>query len=234
MLQRRQPSGWTLIGAQMVALHGLEHGKQPPRLSNDIDVLANVRVLQDATRRLSQVLVEEGFEMDTPNMDGLSHRFRSKRVSIDLLAPEGLGKHSDLTTVPPAHTLEVLGGSQALKRTELVEISIGEQRGPVPRPTLLGAVVIKACAVSVDDVPENQRADLAFLLALIPNPRQLSGELTKGDRRALRARQEMLDQRHPCWLTIDDGEGAHRALSILIGLEPDVTATRPDVQAGRA
>lgn len=80
-LQRRQPSGWTPIGAQMVALHGLEHGRTPPRRSADADVLANLRALQDATRRLARILVEEGFEIDPSNLDGLSHRFRSQRVS---------------------------------------------------------------------------------------------------------------------------------------------------------
>src|SRR5438034_96643 len=34
-LHHRQPHGWTLIGAQMVALHGYEHGRPPPRRSRD-------------------------------------------------------------------------------------------------------------------------------------------------------------------------------------------------------
>src|SRR6266568_8252162 len=42
--------------------------------------------------------------MDPPNLDGLSHRFRSHRVTIDLLAPDGLGQRADLGTIPPAHT----------------------------------------------------------------------------------------------------------------------------------
>jgi hypothetical protein len=191
--------------------------EQPPRRSNDVDVLANVRVLQDATQRLSRVLQDEGFEIDPPNLDGLAHRFRSPRVSLDLLAPEGVGQRANLQTVPPSHTLEVPGGSQALRRTEFVEISNGEQGGLVPRPTLLGAVIIKAHAVSVDDVPENQREDLSFLLSLISNPRRLSEELTRSDRKALRAREEMLDPQHPCWLVVDDAETGIRALNVLSG-----------------
>ncbi len=38
-----QPEGWTLVGAQTVALHGHEHGKTPPRSTTDADVLVNVR-----------------------------------------------------------------------------------------------------------------------------------------------------------------------------------------------
>ena len=38
-----QPEGWTLVGAQMVALHGHEHGKTPPRSTTDADVLVNIK-----------------------------------------------------------------------------------------------------------------------------------------------------------------------------------------------
>jgi hypothetical protein len=158
-LQEQHPDGWTLIGAQMVALHGMERNRMPPRRSQDADVLANVRAIQDATRRLSQALVQRGFEMDPPNLDGLSHRFRSDRVSIDLLAPDGLGQRADLRTIPPAHTLQVPGGTQALHRSELVDITIATRAGLVPRPNLLAAIVLKARAVDVDDVPANQLED---------------------------------------------------------------------------
>jgi len=214
-LHDRQPDGWTLIGAQMVALHGMEHDRKPPRRSQDADVLANVRAIQDATRRISQALVEQGFEMDPPNLDGLSHRFRSGRVSIDLLAPDGLGQRADLRTIPPAHTLEVPGGTQALHRSELVEVTIGTRAGLVPRPSLLGAIVLKARAVDVDDVPANQREDLAFLLSLATSPRGLATDMTKGDRKSLRARTEMLDPRHPAWFALEDPEPGQRALRLL-------------------
>ncbi len=214
-LQERQPGGWTLIGAQMVALHGMEHGRLPPRRSQDADVLANVRAIQDATRRLSHVLVQQGFEMDAPNLDGLSHRFRSDRVSIDLLAPDGLGERADLSTIPPAHTLEVPGGTQALDRSELVEVTIGARSGVVPRPNLLAAMVLKARAVEVDDVPANQLGDLTFLLSLATSPRRIAVEMSKGDRKALRGRQELLDVRHPAWLALADPEPARRAFRML-------------------
>lgn len=52
--------GWTLVGGQMVLLHGLEHGRSPPRVSTDLDVLVNARVLPKATTSFSAVLVEAG------------------------------------------------------------------------------------------------------------------------------------------------------------------------------
>jgi hypothetical protein len=82
-------------------------------------VLANVRALAGATRRLSEILVDQGFELDPPNLVGISHPFRSGRVTIDLLAPDGVGQRAELVTIPPARTLEVPGGTQALTRPKL-------------------------------------------------------------------------------------------------------------------
>ena len=91
-------------------------------------------------------------------------------VSIDVLAPDGLGSRTDLTTTPPGRTIQVPGGTQALDRTELLPVRTLERTGLVPRPSLLGAVVAKAIAVGVDDLPNGQRLDLAFLLGLVDDP----------------------------------------------------------------
>jgi len=84
---------------------------------------------------------------------------------------------------------------RALNGSELVEVTIGTRVGVVPRPNLLGAIVLKARAVDVDDVPANQLEDLAFLLSLATSPRRLASEMTKGDRKAVRARQESCSTR---------------------------------------
>ena len=45
--------GWALVGGQMVLLHALEHGRVPPQISQDGDVVADVRtqaVRGDAVR----------------------------------------------------------------------------------------------------------------------------------------------------------------------------------------
>ena len=60
--------------------------------------------------------------------------------------------------------------AQALERTELVSVEFGTSRGLVPRPSLLGAIVAKAVAVDVDDLPDAQRLDLALLLSLVDDP----------------------------------------------------------------
>jgi predicted nucleotidyltransferase len=220
-LDRRTPHGWTLIGAQMVALHGYEHGQVPPRRSRDADILVNVRVVQDGTRRLSDTLLEAGFTFDGMDPEGVGHRFRRGDVILDVLGPEGLReetKHAALRTVPPARTVSVPGGTQALDRTERVPVKIGEVEGTVPRPNLLGAILIKARAVTIDDVPENQRSDLAFLCSLVTDPRVMADELTPNQRKWLRQREELLDPDANAWQLVGAAaEDALRAFRLMAG-----------------
>ena len=141
----------------MVFLHAMEHGATPPRVSTDLDVLVNVRVVAGGVREFVAGLESRSFELAGISPEGIAHRYERRGVSIDVLAPEGLGPRSDLTTTPPGRTLQVPGGTQALERTEFVPVAFGDQSGMVPRPSLLGAVISKAVAVEVDDVPEAQR-----------------------------------------------------------------------------
>ena len=119
----------------------------------------------------------------------------------------------------PPHSLQVPGGTQALDRTELVPVVFGEHQGVVPRPSLLGAIVGKAVAVDVDDVPDAQRLDLALLLSLVGDPLELANQLTKKDRQRLRARSEMAgaDQRAWSSLSADEADRGRAAFRLLVG-----------------
>jgi hypothetical protein len=212
------PRGWTLIGAQMVVLHAFRVGALPPRASLDADVLVDVRVLQDGTRRLAETLRDWGLELEGVSPDGIGHRFVGDRVVLDLLAPDGLGPRTRLLTVPPARTLQVPGGTQALRRTRRLEVEIEPTRGFIPLPSLLGAILLKSRAVSVDDVPTAQRVDLAFLLSLVDDPRTLATELVGSERQWLRQRREMLDPAHPAWMGIANADDARLALRLMADL----------------
>lgn len=50
-----------------------------------------------------------------PCLDLFGGIYQRDGVSIDVLAPEGLGSRTDLTTTPPGRTLQVPGGTQALE-----------------------------------------------------------------------------------------------------------------------
>lgn len=216
---RYQRRGWTLIGAQMVALHGFEHGRAAGRSSLDADLLVDVRAVQDGTERLSRALLDLGFEFEGVNTEGIGHRFRRKESElIDVLAPDGLGARTSVTTVRPARTVSVPGGGQALARSELVEVSLDDAVAEVPRPSLLGAILLKARAIDVDDVPDQQRRDLAFLLSLVQDPRALLPEIRPTERRWLRKRKDLLGRGSWAWHTIEDADAGYAALRILAGV----------------
>lgn len=212
-----QPGEWTLVGGQMVHLHALENAATPPRLSTDLDIVVDARVVSGAVPRFVAALEHRGFESDGMSPEGVGHRYRRRNVAIDVLAPEGLGARANLTTTPPGRTIQVPGGTQALHRTELLPVKTKSNTGLVPRPSLLGAIVIKALAVTVDDTPEAQRSDLAFLLSLIDDPIALADELDAKDRQRLRDREELLDPTSTTWraLAQDDANRGRAALAIL-------------------
>lgn len=113
---------WALIGGQMVLLHAIEHGQIPPLVSQDGDVIADIRAVPDALTQAMSGLERLGFALQSISADGLAHRYtrtaEPRSVVVDVLAPEGLGERADLTTTPPGRTIEVPGGTQALSRTE--------------------------------------------------------------------------------------------------------------------
>jgi hypothetical protein len=93
---------WALIGGQMVLLHAIEHGRVPPQVSQDGDVIADIRAVPDALTQVVAGLECMGFGLQSISADGLAHRYtraaEPRPVVIDVLAPEGLGERADLTT----------------------------------------------------------------------------------------------------------------------------------------
>jgi len=165
---------WTLVGGQMVLLHAAEHGRVPPQISQDGDLIADVRSEQGAITAVVDLLTGTGFELDGISPEGLAHRYvrpaLPRSVAIDVLAPEGLGPNTNLTTTKPGRTVEVPGGTQALERSEQVEVHHENRRALVPRTSLLGAVVGKTAACALPGNNNRHLRDLALLCAG-PRPR---------------------------------------------------------------
>lgn len=160
---------WTIVGGQMVLLHALEQGVVPPTVSQDGDLIADVRATQKALAKVATALEQEGFGLAGMANDGTAHRYTrpgrnaGRPVTIDILAPDGVGERADLTTTPPGHSIQAPAGTQALGRTERVRVHIGDRVGEVPRPSLLGAIVGKAAACGIPGDSSRQYRDLAFL-----------------------------------------------------------------------
>jgi hypothetical protein len=197
---------WTLIGAHMVAMHGWEAGREPIRPSSDADVLVDVRSVNEGTERTSAALIRRGFQLDGVTPQGIGHRFRRGPVVIDVLAPEGIGERASRRTVGEARTVEVPGGTQALRRSKSVPIRTRSRRGGVPRPNLLGAILVKVRAITVDDIPDAQRQDVAFLLSLVGDPEPLIDDLSGRERSWLRRHAYFSDPAAACWRGIDQSE----------------------------
>lgn len=210
-LSERVPRAWSLIGGQMVLLHGLEHGRTPPAASADLDVLADVQYDQRSLSRLVACLADLGFVPAGMSPQGnLLHRYQRGEAPgllvVDVLAPDNLGPRADLTTTPPGRTLEVPGGRQAVRRTESVRVRLGERLGTIHRPSLLGAIVAKAAAVNIKTAPPDRHyRDLAFLLSLPMNPMEMRGQLEKSDRKKLAFAKALHDPEHAAWRQLDDG-----------------------------
>ena len=78
-----------------------------------------------------------------------------------------------------------------------MEVRAGKSSGVIPVPDLLGAILIKARAISVDDEPKAQRGDLAFLLSLVGDPDPMAAEITSTERGWLRRHSEFADGASP-------------------------------------
>lgn len=198
---------WALIGGQMVLLHALEHGQVPPQISQDGDVIADIRAVPGALTRVVAGIENLGFSLQSISADGLAHRYfraaKPRPVVIDVLAPEGLGERADLTTTPPGRTIEVPGGTQALSRAERITVVHEGRRGKIPRPTLLAAIVGKAAATALPG-PERHYRDLALLCALVPDPFDVAEKLTRKDRQRVRMASKLLGDTHPAWALVPD------------------------------
>lgn len=114
-LADRLPRPFVLIGGQMVYLHGAAVGRTPLRVTNDVDVLVDVRAQVNALKMAVKALGTLNYHVDGMSPDLLAHRYvRDDGMVVDLLAPDNLGPRANLTTTPPERTIEVPGGTATL------------------------------------------------------------------------------------------------------------------------
>jgi hypothetical protein len=217
-LYREFPAGWCLIGGQMVWLLALEHGVEPRRSTEDVDVVVDIRSDPQLIMRMCAWLESRSFRLEGINRDNIGHRYVSStyegpgEVKFDILAPDNMGKNANLTTSPPARTVSAPGTRPALDDAQPLEVLLGDRTGYVLRPPLLAAILAKAAATSIPvrENPERDWLDLAFLLSLIPDPISAAAELSKGQRRRLRSVSELLNEDHWAWRPL----GPRRRLGI--------------------
>ena len=65
-LHERLHDGWTLVGGQLVHLHCAERACNPPRPTDDVDTVIDIRSSGDMLRTFTQTLFDLGFSPDPP------------------------------------------------------------------------------------------------------------------------------------------------------------------------
>jgi hypothetical protein len=180
------PDGWTLIGGQMVHLFCAERGATPHRTTTDGDTVVDIRADRQMLERFTQELRRLGFTSVGVSAEGHEHRWRNGDAIIDVLIAHSLGDRSQTVTgATGSTTVSASGAQQALNRSELVEVLVGDSSGKVRRPSLVGALIIKAAAMSAPSGDrERHKADFALLSTMI-RPSDNLTELTARDRRHL-------------------------------------------------
>lgn len=203
---------WVLIGAQMVMLLEREAGRPSGRTTGDVDAVVDARVVSDGTRVAAERLVAAGFDLASAQHP---HRFVRGTAQVDVLAPDHLGDHADLTTIAPAATTEIPGGSRALATRRAVEVNVaGIGSGSLPIPSLAGAIALKVRAWQARQTPRDAE-DLVRLLALVDDVEAVRGELKPAERRGLGRVTPLADLGHRAWRAVPDPDDAQAAFARL-------------------
>jgi hypothetical protein len=180
---------WVLIGGQMVFLHEVEHQSTDVRPTYDIDLVVDLRVQPAALKRTHSVLTKAGFAQDLPSPEGVAHRYRRAGATIDVLAPDHVGRHAKLA-LGAGRTIEAPGTTQAFTRVAIVRVHLGDTSALIRRPTLVGALIGKAtAAMEIVSLSSAERAkhvrDVDSLARLLGAGDRAIAELTAKERSVL-------------------------------------------------
>lgn len=226
-VQVLHPTGWTLVGGQMVHLHCAERGASPSRPTDDVDAVLDVRAEPHVLHGFTTALTELGFEPAGETWTGHQHRWERGDATVDILIPRHLGEvAANRKGAGGGTAIETPGAQQALDRTEDVEVTVAGRAGTVRRPNLLGALVGKAAAhtVSLDRGRDRHVTDFAVLATLIRRSDAV-GTATKRDRQYLTRMLDVLASDPRPWGEIEGtAEGVDR---LRLALSSSSTSSSP-------
>ncbi len=142
LTERLPPTGWVLVGGQMVMLHGMAARRVATRASEDVDVLADLLSDEAGLVRCVRAVRELHLEPRTDS-DGSLYRFvrDSDNVRADVLAPDQMPPRRRLRAVG-GDTIRIAGGTQALQRATQLQVTTGVRSGS----TGTGPGVLPSCS----------------------------------------------------------------------------------------
>ncbi|WP_424183566.1 hypothetical protein ACOBQX_16380 [Actinokineospora sp. G85] len=131
-LSERLPAGHVVIGGVMVYLHGLTAGRVPPRVTQDVDLLFDIKLVPTSLRAAVAILTDMGYTVAAGSPTDSTHRYVGPDGQlVDILAPHlRENPKPDLTTTPPSRTVPVFGGKEALEHRVVAAYSTEHQARP--------------------------------------------------------------------------------------------------------
>lgn len=217
-VHQRLPTGWCLVGGQMVHSLCWEHGITSSRPTEDadaaLDVRAHPRMLYDFTSSLADL----GYGPDGESWTGHHHRWVNGRAQIDVLIPRFLGVRADSRRGASGGTTIASAGAQgALNRAEPIQVEVAGVVGTVLRPTLQGALFAKAAALVNDDPnPDRHLLDSALLGTAVGRTVRLGKGATAVERRRLLSALARLDRRPALTAGLERGPGVTRRVRLAL------------------
>jgi hypothetical protein len=140
---------WTLVGGLMAQLHGIHHGIDTLRPTNDVDMVLHIETTRGLASKAALALESLGYQL-TPPLDDrnrTAHRFRRGTSTVDLVTNAADTVDMVFADHPAPRVREKLrgrtmvaieGGTQALKRTINARLQIAQERSTtisVPLPS---------------------------------------------------------------------------------------------------
>src|SRR5699024_7551093 len=117
-LHASHPSGWTLVGGQLVHLWCANRNSWPARPTDDVDAVLDIRGHPSALLKITETLSDFGFIPAGTTPGGHQHRWIRAEATIDLLIPRHLGNTAaSRRGVGGGTTIETPGAQKALNRT---------------------------------------------------------------------------------------------------------------------
>jgi len=158
------------------------------RPTNDVDTVIDVRSDPNILHTSTGTLTSLGFRSAGISAEGRQHRWRP---GVDRCAATRGDREraSERQAVTGSPTLPTEGGTQALRRSDTVAVTVDGREGFVRRFNLVGALVVKAAAhCNPGDLdPRRHRRDFLVLAGLVRASDFTDDDLNKTDRRRLRS-----------------------------------------------
>ncbi len=160
----RVPTGWCLVGGQMVFLFARERSVPVPRTTTDVDAVLDVRAHRTIWPMVTQVMLDVGF-VPAPDPSGRQVTWIRGQARLDLLVPRHLGSRWSARSAAGGFALETPGAQYVVNSAMPAEVVVDGRVGTIMRPSLAGAIGAKAAAVTVvlDVARDRHLVDLVVL-----------------------------------------------------------------------